>query len=441
MKRTSIASQLLKGYLIIMALILILIVFSYVTYNTYSISRLEQTGIDMYDLMNDIHLDKSSIVKKYDFAPGDAVIITDKSYNVIDTINYNGNENSFFNIDSDIVYENNSAYYVFEGEYDDYVYHLYLSPLEDDFLLIGLVSLFTILLLTLMSFMYARRNSNKIIHPIHALSKGVKNIAAGNYDYQIDYTTNTELDDIRNDINTMSQKLKEETKKRELLEHERNELIMSLSHDIKTPLTNIIGYSQALSEEELDPRIKQSVDTIYRYGLIAAELTDELFDYAKIEHLKNFDTVRADIVEVTRLKLIEYVNEFEKLNIDYNFVLPEQALYTNLNVLMYHRVLDNLIQNAIQYNNKDFDLYISISSTNEKISISIKDSGIGIPLEYHSMIFDPMVRVEGSRNRQHGGTGLGLSITKKIMLNHKGSIRLDSAYTNGCHFIIELPKI
>ena len=73
-------------------------------------------------------------------------------------------------------------------------------------------------------------------------------------------------------------------------------------------------------------------------------------------------------------------------------------------------------------------------------AIEVQDDGIGIPESYHAIIFDPLIRVESSRNRALGGTGLGLSIAKQIVEKHRGTIELDSTYANGCRFEIHLPK-
>ncbi len=441
MKQKKIASQLLKGYILILLLIITLGAMVYMTYTAYTNSRLEQSSIDMYQFMDDYDLDKQTAFSNQPFAVDDLIIITDKSYTILDTYNYDTTaQETFFDIEENINLHGDMTYYIFESDSGDIIYHLFLAPFYEDSNVMFIFMFVAILLFIGFAFSYAKMTSKKIVQPINALSLGVKAISNGDYDHVISYQTDTELDGIKDDINLMSSTLSSEINRRKVLEQERNELIMNLSHDIKTPLTNIIGYSQTLFEKELPEDVKSSIETIYKYGLIAAELTDELFDYTKINNHSDMITSSEDIVEITRVKLIEYINEFDKLDIHYTFELPEKPIFCQLNTIMYQRVLDNLIQNTIKYNHKSFELIVSIETNESKAVIVIQDNGIGIPINYHSTIFDPMVRVESSRNRALGGTGLGLSITKKIMLKHTGSIRLDSTYTDGCKFIIEMPR-
>ncbi len=440
MNLSKISKHLLKGYILILCMILALILSVYGMYIGYTNSLLDQSSIDMDQLINDYEEFGMKSITNHISNEKDYLIITDKYYNIIDSYNISPELNdSFFDIQMSDELNQYDAYYVFEDYNGELVYHLYLSPLEEQFNMLFIFLSIAILIFIIFSFFYAKLTSKKIIEPINELIQGAKAIGKGDYSYQIKYNTDNELDYIRDEINQMSNQLQEETNRRINLENERNQLIMNLSHDIKTPLTNVIGYSQTLMDRPLDENTKKSIETIYTYGLNAAALTEELFDYSKI-NTHTFTKEILDIVELTRLKLAEYIHQFETLNIDYEFILPEYAINLSLNKLMYYRVLDNLIQNAIKYNQKDFSLSVFITDTTDKCTVIIEDNGIGIPPSYHESIFNPLTRVENSRNRELGGTGLGLSIVKQIVLKHQGKVSLDSHYDEGCRFIIELPK-
>ncbi|MCH4887976.1 HAMP domain-containing histidine kinase [Acidaminobacter sp. JC074] len=440
MKLNRISRHLLKGYVLVLGLILVLILSVYGMYMGYTNTQLERSSVDMDQLILDYEKEGEKAFDKHALRVDDYLIITDKSYKIINAYNIDPNSyKSFFDLQMSDELNQNNAYYLFENYDGDLVFHLYLSPYEEEANMLFIFLVLAILIFSVFSVFYARNTSKKIIEPVNELILGAKNIGKGDYSYQVEYETGNELDLIRDEINQMSHQLKEEKQRRMALENERNQLIMNLSHDIKTPLTNVIGYSQALMSQSLDDNTKKSVETIYKYGLNAAALTEELFDYSKI-NTHELNKELHDIVELTRIKLAEYIHEFETFNINYEFDLPDTKVMVQLNKLMYQRVLDNLIQNAIKYNEKDFSLKIRLKDDKEDVEIIIEDDGIGIPVGYHESIFNPLVRVESSRNRQLGGTGLGLSIVKQILLQHKGDVQLDSSYTEGCRFILRLKK-
>lgn len=441
MKKNRLAFQLLKGYMLILLLIITIAIMAYLSYLTYTNNKLDASAIDMYEFIDDYNADKTTAFKKNNFQDNDFLVITDLNYKIIDSYNVDLEEGVTFH---DIQVSDNIlpyyAYYVFDSEEDNKVYHLYMEPYGEDALIYIIIITLFLICFVVMAYFYAKATSKTIIMPIASLREGVGQIASGQYGQLIHYHVKNELDEIRDEINHMSESLKEESEHRSRLEQERNELIMSLSHDIKTPLTNILGYSQMLVNKDLPSDIQIAVETINKYGQVAVELTDELFDYTKINNHKDFITESKDIVELLRLKLIDYIGELESLKIDYEFDLPDHIILCQVNTTMFNRVIDNLIQNSIKYNKEAFQITVSLKEKNDQVHLIIEDKGIGIPIQYHSTIFDPMVRVENSRSRETGGTGLGLSIAKKIMLKHEGSISLDPHYTDGCRFILTMPK-
>jgi signal transduction histidine kinase len=104
------------------------------------------------------------------------------------------------------------------------------------------------------------------------------------------------------------------------------------------------------------------------------------------------------------------------------------------------RVIDNIYENALQYNERGTEITLELKDLGESVQIIIKDNGIGIPKAYAESIFQPFVRTDHSRNSETGGSGLGLAIVYKIIKLHHGEIRLDSDTEKGCSFTISLPK-
>ncbi|MBI9013511.1 MAG: HAMP domain-containing histidine kinase [Clostridiales bacterium] len=444
MKLKHISRQLLKNYIFIMIIIITLGLTTFFLNLTYTNSKINNSIFDIDQFLFDYNSGFDYALSKQNLEKEDFLIVFDNDYTVVDVYNYYLNkDDQLDDLEFEMIYDNEDqySYYTFESDDAEYIFLLYLAPVTTNVMFVILIASFAIITFIIFTFFLAKKTGKNIIRPLMLISQGVKEISNGNYNHIIQFETSNELDDIRDDINHMSLQLKHEIERRKQLENERNQLILSLSHDIKTPLTNVIGYSQMLLNQPIeDDNFKQSVEIINKYGLTAAALTDELFDFTKLNmDYQHMITERLDIVEVIRLKLIEYVNEFETLHINYQFNLPSTPIYTQLNRMNFYRVLDNLLQNSINYNHQSFDLTVDVVSTDKEIRITVEDTGIGIPLTYHQTIFNPMVRVESSRNRNLGGTGLGLSIAKQIMLNHNGDITIDSDYTKGCRFILILP--
>ena len=444
MKLKYISRQLLKNYIFIMIIIITLGLTTFFLNLTYTNSKINNSIFDIDSFLYDYNNGFDYALSKQNLEKEDFLIVFDYDYEVVDVYNYKlnkGDQLDYLEYESFYDNEDPYSYYEFESDDGDYIFLLYLAPITTNMLFVILIISIAIITFIIFTLFLAKKTGKNIIRPLELISQGVKEISNGNYNHIIQFETSNELDDIRDDINHMSLQLKHEIERRKQLENERNQLILSLSHDIKTPLTNVIGYSQMLLNQSIeDENIKQSLEIINKYGLTAAALTDELFDFTKLNmDYQHMLTERLDIVEVIRLKLIEYVNEFETLHINYQFNLPSTPIYTQLNRMKFYRVLDNLLQNSINYNHKSFDITVDVQSIDDQIRITIEDTGIGIPLTYHQTIFDPMVRVESSRNRNLGGTGLGLSIAKQIMINHDGDITIDSTYTDGCRFVLILP--
>ncbi|BES63633.1 hypothetical protein SANA_00720 [Gottschalkiaceae bacterium SANA] len=441
MRTKKIYHQFLKAYILIFFMVLVLGALTLFAYDSYTETRLNKSSIDFDTFIEDYDQNRETAFSKHAFQPDDFIVITDRDYKILDAVNLTLSEGTTYH-DLQLLMGNDELYstYIFENESGSRVYHLFLAPLSDEtnsyyFFLAIAFALFILFIIS-----YAKITGEKIIRPINQLNDGVREIQKGNFDHLIQYEAGTELDEIKDEINRMSQHLKAEIEQRKQLEEERSKLMLNLSHDIKTPLTNILGYAQILTQQDLPEQAHQQAETIYRYGLLASNLTKELFTYSRLNSKIDFLTERLDIVEETRRKSIAYLQEFDSLNIQYDFDFPDKAIYCQLNIALFSRAIDNLIQNSIQYNHQGFQLNMRIIETLKTVQLIVEDNGIGIPKAYHDTIFNPMVRVEKSRNRSLGGSGLGLSITQQVIKKHGGSIYLDSSHTKGCRFILTFPK-
>jgi signal transduction histidine kinase len=287
-----------------------------------------------------------------------------------------------------------------------------LAPLEDYYDILIIFSGAATLLFAVVVYAFAKHTGRRIIEPIRRLTDGANALKDGNLDYRIYFEGNNELVWLRDAFNSMACKLAEETKRREHTEENRKALIRNISHDIKTPLTNIIGYAQTLAspQKQREEDISNAYNVILKNGITANALVGELFELSKLDmDTYAMDMQPTDIVELFRLKIIDYVPEFELKHIACAIDIPDKRIDMPANTVQFNRALDNLIQNSMKYNTGSFTMNFRLAEEQEDILITISDNGIGIPAEYTDRIFEP-------------------------------TIRLDGSYSDGCRFIIRMPK-
>lgn len=308
----------------------------------------------------------------------------------------------------------------------------------------GLFTAFITIILCLFTvvIIYSKLTSKKLLRPINTLLEGVESLSSGNYNTRLSFESKNELNKLRDAFNNMAQKIQDEIILREKSEANRKKLIMDISHDLKTPLTNILGYTETLIyNEDLDNVLNEKYLTIIQSNSIRANnLINNLFDFSKLE-IDTKETIleKIDICEYTRHIIISYIAELEANNMSYDFEIPDKELICLINVQLFERAISNLIINSIKHSGKSTRVSISIKSNNNFAQLNIQDDGRGISTEFADTLFEPFFRADESRNSKTGGTGLGLAISKAIIEKFNGTIILDQTVELGCKFIIELP--
>ena len=243
-------------------------------------------------------------------------------------------------------------------------------------------------------------------------------------------------------------KLQNAVKKSKQLAHEahmasrvKSEFLANMSHEIRTPLNAIIGFAQILEQEELEEIHKSYVDYIHSSGDHLLSLINDILDFSKVEAGKiEIDIQSCSVRELTSsLETVMRQKAMEK-NIDFAVILdnkvPEQIKTdpTRLRQCLY-----NLVTNAIKFTHEgQVNITVDIESVN-CIRLCVQDTGIGIPEDKLSEIFDPFKQADASTTREYGGTGLGLAITKKLVSLLNGEIKIESEVGHGSRFTILLP--
>ncbi|HEY5716268.1 MAG TPA: ATP-binding protein [Psychromonas sp.] len=226
------------------------------------------------------------------------------------------------------------------------------------------------------------------------------------------------------------------------LERVRRDFVANASHELKTPLTVILG----LTETILDGKdMQESVRTRFM-GRIQTEtqrlssLVTDLMSISRLEANKNGLVYEAvDLTASIKIALANVVNICQEKKIAISSQLPKREILINGDRQEINQLIDNLLGNAIKYTPSSGNVNISLKELDEQAQIIVKDTGIGISLAHQQRIFERFYRVDKARSRDLGGTGLGLSIVKNIVENHNGSITVNSIEEHGSTFTVLLP--
>lgn len=313
-----------------------------------------------------------------------------------------------------------------------------------DFIQVLLITLVVVVVcLVLAVLLYSWLTSIVFLKPITQLLAGVNRIRAGDYGTPIRFNSRNELEELMNAINLMAERIHQEIQLRERSEKNQKQLILDISHDLKTPLTNIQGYSETLlkSVPGNHDTLKQHLEIIYNNSNRANSVLRDLFDLARLENSPTEPAlVATELCEFLRVVSGGYVQELEAKAMGYDFIIPDLEWYAAINPGLMERAIGNLLNNSIKYAGAGATLTVRIEKDDKHHAvISIEDNGPGIVSEAQAQVFLPFYRTDTSRSSRTGGTGLGLAISKAIIEKNKGTLRLAPEHSPGCRFVIELP--
>lgn len=221
-------------------------------------------------------------------------------------------------------------------------------------------------------------------------------------------------------------------------EETNRQLMTSLSHDVRTPLTTLIGYLDAAHKGMVTGKDRDDyIETARRKAHDLKEYIDILFDWFKLnsnEFDMEINTVEA--AELTRNILIDWIPIFEDKHIDYNIDIPEQPFRVKLDMDSYMRILNNLIQNVIAHSHAH-KIEITMLKQGKNIRISLADNGVGIEKEDLKHIFERLYKCDKGRSEK--GSGLGLSIVHQLVEKMGGNITVESLLGKGTEFALLFP--
>lgn len=281
------------------------------------------------------------------------------------------------------------------------------------------------------------------IEYIRKLRRSIQQVTSGNYGVQCEVEYDDELGSLAANINVLSKTLLAKEKESEKLkekekaaldiernaERQKNELITNVAHDLRTPLTTIVGYLELIKDDTA-----LSKEDVHKYSGIAyeksirlQEMMDDLFEFTKLDNAdiklnKSMINLSGLIMQMTD----EFYPSFKDCNITPIVDLPEENIYVQGDGQLLARVFDNLISNALKYGYHNTDLKIEVSGDEKYATVKVINYGDTIAPEDIPLLFNKFYRTDSSRNSKTGGTGLGLAITKNIVDLHHGDISVTS---------------
>ncbi|MDO4306900.1 MAG: HAMP domain-containing sensor histidine kinase [Eubacteriales bacterium] len=272
--------------------------------------------------------------------------------------------------------------------------------------------------------------------PLQHIIKGAREYAGGNLSYRIPLKSDDEIGYLANTLNYMTDKLNKTG------EYQRK-FISNVSHDFRSPLTSIKGYVNAMLDGTIPPEMQEKYLKIIAYEAGRLEkLTNSLLTLNDLDIKKRMMHIRKfDINEVVKTTAATFEGICTERKILLELVLSGKELYTKADMEQIQQVLYNLLDNAIKFSYDGSSIIIETTEKNDKIFVSVKDRGEGIPKACLSKIWDRFYKSDASRGKDRKGTGLGLSIVQEIIHAHNQNINVISTEGVGTEFIFTLDKV
>lgn len=279
---------------------------------------------------------------------------------------------------------------------------------------------------------------------INYISKTLDEVLQGNFNQRIRLQNHIKPINILSvNINKLIEKLQKVFEKNKINEDSIKKMISNISHDLRTPLTSMLGYmelilnDQSLSEDEKGQYIK----IVYDKGNHLYNLMEEFFQVSKLESNDvSLEIRKINVSEIIKQNIISFFNEFEKLNMKPQINILEEDIYAFGDEKALNRILNNLISNALKYGSEGTAMGIDLREDENYVSVDVWDNGAGIPKEEIDYVFDRLYTVEKSRKLNLKSSGLGLTIVKKLVKNQNGSISVKSIPFEKTEFTFTLPK-
>lgn len=276
--------------------------------------------------------------------------------------------------------------------------------------------------------------ANALIRPFERITKAISEVKEGYTNEPISVPDYLETEHIVDAFNSLQNRMK-------MLDDSRQEFVANVSHELKTPMTSVKVLADSLIAQQDAPA------ELYREFML--DIADEIERENKIINdllaLVKLDKAAAELnisvinmnelteIILKRLRPIARKNDVELL------LVSTREIVAEVDEVKMSLVLSNLIENAIKYNKEHGKVTVTLDADHQYFTVEVADTGIGIPEECMSQIYERFYRVDKSHSREIGGTGLGLAITRNAVLLHRGSIKVESREGEGTTFLVKIP--
>lgn len=260
---------------------------------------------------------------------------------------------------------------------------------------------------------------------LEELVAGILEIATGNLDYRVKVKSQDELGALANNINFMAIELRTKIENERKAEQMKSELITNVSHDLRTPLTSIMGYLRLVKDKNFNSAddLENYIEVAYKKSEKLQVLIEDLFEYTKLSNSGvSIDLKTVSINELLEQLIEELVPIARENDITFVKKISGEKIYVDIDPDKTVRIFENLLMNAIRYSYKPGIVKISLFSDQNTVTIDIENTGDNIPIEDLDKLFDRFYRVEKSRSSNSGGSGLGLAIAKNLVEIQYGKI-------------------
>ena len=274
--------------------------------------------------------------------------------------------------------------------------------------------------------------SRRILAPVESLSRAARDLARGDFSQRVDVKSKDEVGELAGAFNSMAQELAD-------AEAVRRNMVADVAHELRTPLSNLRGYMEAIKDGLVKPDAT-TIDTMHEEVAVLTRLIEDLQELALAESGQlDLDFQPCDLADLTRRAVTAYGPKAEEAGVAIVLDLPDSAPLRG-DPGRLGQALRNLLTNAVNYTPAGGVVTVSVSTSGDDLELRVSDTGPGIPEDQIPHVFERFYRVDKSRSRATGGTGLGLTIARRLVEAHGGRISLESRVGHGASFCIILPK-
>lgn len=348
-----------------------------------------------------------------------------------------------------------SSYYVTDNFFDSFDFEVLsvLAPITSNYMVKGYVvihyrmsdilescngllniSYIIMVVLFLLSLIILIFFTELVYVPIRKITYATEQYASGNMHYQFQVDSEDEIGYLAGCLNYMASQIAG-------AEDDQKKFVANISHDFRSPLTSIRGYLDAMIDGTIPPEMHEKyLNILLNETERLTKLTNSLLTLNNLNTKGMLlDRTDFDINQIIRGTAASFEGSCRQKSIVIELILTDDEMYVNADMDKIQRVLYNLLDNAIKFSHHDSVIKVETSVKKNKLFISVKDTGIGIPKEDLKMIWDRFYKSDLSRGKDKKGTGLGLSIVKEIINSHEEHINVISTEGAGSEFIFSLP--